>query len=179
MRSLKSADSVRNQLQRILKRLGVPLVSTEFTSKAYYTNIRMALTAGFFMQVAHLQRTGHYLTVKDNQVVSLHPSCVIDHKPEWALYNEFVLTNKNYVRTVTSVRGEWLAEVAPHYYDLTNFPKCEAYRALERIYTRMEQRRQYEKRQIAALVGRGAGGAGAGGKDEYDPESAGRRSKWD
>jgi hypothetical protein len=30
-----------------------------------------------------LERTGHYLTVKDNQVVALHPSTVLQHKPEW------------------------------------------------------------------------------------------------
>ena len=34
-------------------------------------------------QVAHLERTGHYLTAKDNQVVYLHPSTCLDHKPEW------------------------------------------------------------------------------------------------
>ena len=58
-------------------------------------------------QVAHLERTGHYLTVKDNQVVALHPSTCLDGKPEWTLYNEFVLTSKNYIRTVTGIRGEW------------------------------------------------------------------------
>merc|ERR1719175_503949 len=66
-------------------------------------NIRKALCAGFFMQVAHLERTGHYLTVKDNQVVQLHPSTCLDHKPEWVLYNEFVLTTKNYIRACTDV----------------------------------------------------------------------------
>lgn len=35
------------------------------------------------LQVAHLERTGHYLTVKDNQMVYLHPSTCLDHKPEW------------------------------------------------------------------------------------------------
>lgn len=60
-------------------------------------------------QVAHLERTGHYLTVKDNQVVQLHPSTVLDHKPEWVLYNEFVLTTKNYIRTCTDVKPEWYA----------------------------------------------------------------------
>ena len=59
------------------------------------------------VQVAHLERTGHYLTVKDNQVVQLHPSTVLDHKPEWVLYNEFVLTTKNYIRTVTDIKPEW------------------------------------------------------------------------
>jgi pre-mRNA-splicing factor ATP-dependent RNA helicase DHX15/PRP43 len=40
--------------------------------------------------VAHLERTGHYLTVKDNQVVSLHPSTNLDHKPEWVMYDPFI-----------------------------------------------------------------------------------------
>ena len=58
-------------------------------------------------QIAHLERTGHYLTVKDSQVVQLHPSTVLDHKPDWVLYDEFVLTTKNYIRTVTDVKPEW------------------------------------------------------------------------
>lgn len=58
-------------------------------------------------QIAHLERTGHYLTVKDNQVVQLHPSTVLDHKPEWVLYNEFVLTTKNYIRTCTDIKPDW------------------------------------------------------------------------
>ena len=70
--------------------------STEFTSPDYYLNIGKALASGFFMQVGHLKRTGHYLTIKDNQIV-------LDHKPEWILYNEFVLTTKTYIRTVTYI----------------------------------------------------------------------------
>ncbi|KRX87940.1 putative pre-mRNA-splicing factor ATP-dependent RNA helicase DHX15 [Trichinella pseudospiralis] len=100
-RNIKNADNVRLQLSRIMDRLGLKRKSTEFTSRDYYTNIRKALVSGFFMQVAHLERNGSYLTVKDNQVVQLHPSTVLDHKPEWVLYNEFVLTSKNYIRTVT------------------------------------------------------------------------------
>lgn len=73
-RSLKSADNVRQQLARIMDRFNLKRTSTEFTSKDYYINIRKALVEGFFMQVAHLERTGHYLTIKDNQIVQLHPS---------------------------------------------------------------------------------------------------------
>ena len=58
-----------------------------------------------------MERTGHYLTVKDNQVVQLHPSTCLDHKPEWVLYNEFVLTTKNYIRTVSDVKPEWSVTV--------------------------------------------------------------------
>jgi hypothetical protein len=42
------------------------------------------------------------------QVVQLHPTTCLDHKPEWVLYNEFVLTTKNYIRTCTDVKPEWL-----------------------------------------------------------------------
>jgi pre-mRNA-splicing factor ATP-dependent RNA helicase DHX15/PRP43 len=115
------------------------MVSTDFQDKDYYVNIRKCLVAGFFMQVAHLEKSGHYLTVKDNQVVALHPSTCITHKPEWVLYNEFVLTSKNFVRTVTQVRGEWLLEEAPQYYELSSFPKSEAKSQLERIKSRKGQ----------------------------------------
>lgn len=132
-RSLKSADSVRAQLARIMKRFELPLVSREFTSPEFYPTIRKALITGFFMQVAHLERAGQYSVVKDNQLVTLHPSCCLDRKPEWVIYNEFVLTTKNYIRTVTDVRGDWLLELAPAYFDLSNFPPSEAKRSLERI----------------------------------------------
>ena len=59
------------------------------------------------IKAAHHERTGHYLTVKDNQVVQLHPSTCLDHKPEWVIYNEFVLTTKNYIRTITDIKPEW------------------------------------------------------------------------
>jgi hypothetical protein len=55
------------------------------------------------------------------------------------LYNEFVLTSRNYIRTVTDIKGEWLIDVSPHYYDLTNFPQGEARRALERMYNKKQR----------------------------------------
>ncbi len=68
---------------RIATRVGTQLVSTDFSSKEYYPNVCKALVSGYFMQVAHLEKTGHYLTVKDNQMVHLHPSTSLDNKPEW------------------------------------------------------------------------------------------------
>uniref|UniRef100_A0A2M3Z2W7 RNA helicase n=1 Tax=Anopheles braziliensis TaxID=58242 RepID=A0A2M3Z2W7_9DIPT len=139
-RSLKSADNVRQQLARIMDRFQLQRTSTDFTSREYYSNIRKALVQGFFMQVAHLERTKHYQTIKDNQVVQLHPSTCLDHKPEWVIYNEFVLTTKNYIRTVTDVKPEWLLQIAPQYYELANFPLCEAKRQLELIAARMDSK---------------------------------------
>jgi pre-mRNA-splicing factor ATP-dependent RNA helicase DHX15/PRP43 len=142
-RAMGSANSVRDQLARLMDRLGLQLCSTPFASSDYYTNIKKALCAGMFMQVAHKERSGHYLTVKDNQIVQLHPSSVLDHKPDWVLFEEFVLTTKNYIRTVTGVQAEWLIEIAPHYFDLEQFPECEAKHDLEGVYKRIlaKQRR--------------------------------------
>ena len=94
------------------------------------------------MQVAHLQKQGHYLTVKDHQVVALHPSSVLDGKPAWIVFQDFVLTTRNFVRTVSTVRVEWLVELAPHYYDLENWPEGETKQELERTYRRIAQEKK-------------------------------------
>ena len=109
LRALQSADNVRQQLKRIMEKSELELVSTPFNDKNYYTNIRRALVAGFFMQVAKKEGNGKtYKTIKDDQSVLLHPSTVLGVDSEWVVYNEFVLTTKNYVRTVTAVKPEWL-----------------------------------------------------------------------
>ena len=51
-RSMQSADSVRDQLSRIMRKLALPLISTDFSSADYYTNIKRCLTGGLFMQVS-------------------------------------------------------------------------------------------------------------------------------
>lgn len=114
-RALQSADNVRSQLLRIMERQDLEMISTSFEDKKYYENIRRALCAGFFMQVAKKDTGGksQYLTIKDNQNVLLHPSTVLAHEAEWVLYNEFVLTSKNYIRTVTAVKPEWLLVCSP------------------------------------------------------------------
>lgn len=144
-RALKQATSIRDQLLRIMNRFSLPMTSPPFNSPAYYVVIRKALLSGFFMRVAHLERNGLYLTVKDNQVVALHPSTGLDHKPEWVVYDEFVLTTRNFIRTVTEIDPEWLIEIAAHYYDLSAFPNCEAKPLLARIINR---------RQMAAKQGK-------------------------
>lgn len=115
LRSLQSADNVRKQLLRIMEREEIEMISTPFDDKKYYENIRRALCAGFFMQIAKKDAQGKsvYTTIKDNQSVLLHPSTVLAHDAEWVLYNEFVLTTKNYIRTVTAVKPEWLLVRCP------------------------------------------------------------------
>ncbi|KAJ6134013.1 Pre-mRNA-splicing factor ATP-dependent RNA helicase PRP43 [Penicillium sp. IBT 18751x] len=151
LRSLQSADNVRKQLLRIMEREEIEMISTPFDDKKYYENIRRALCAGFFMQVAKKDAQGKsvYTTIKDNQSVLLHPSTVLAHDAEWVLYNEFVLTTKNYIRTVTAVKPEWLLDIAPTYYDIESFPKGDIRSALMRASERLarKEKMRAEKRR--------------------------------
>jgi pre-mRNA-splicing factor ATP-dependent RNA helicase DHX15/PRP43 len=143
-RALVNASNVRKQLVGIMSKLDLPLISSDKKGDGSFafTDIRKALSAGMFMQVAFRQSTGEYLTVKDNQCVSLHPSSVVISRPEWVIFEEFALTTKNFIRTVTVTDVNWLVDVAPHYFDLENFPECEAKAELEKAYARLAHGRR-------------------------------------
>jgi len=145
-RSLTSADNVRRQLSGILSRLGLEIISGNFSDPDYYTNMQKALIEGYFTQVAHFEPAQNmYLTVKDNQCVSLHPSCTLDRKPEWVLFNDFVLTSQNFIRNCIAIQGEWLLDVASHYYDMDIFPECGAKNSLKRIQQNRERRQAFNR----------------------------------
>ncbi|KIK64276.1 hypothetical protein GYMLUDRAFT_161846, partial [Collybiopsis luxurians FD-317 M1] len=104
------AENVRGQLSRNMEKFKVDCISLEDGRKRN-TAIRQALVCGFFMQIAHREgEKGSYLTVKDNQVIALHPSCGLNVQPEWVLFNEFVLTKRPYTRNATEVRPEWFSK---------------------------------------------------------------------
>jgi pre-mRNA-splicing factor ATP-dependent RNA helicase DHX15/PRP43 len=65
-RGLKSASDIRDQLLSIAVKLGLRVTQRSQQDVEYYNSIRKALLAGFFLQVAHLQKGGHYLTFKDD-----------------------------------------------------------------------------------------------------------------
>ena len=69
-------------------------------------------------------------------MVLIHPSSVLEHRPEWVLYHEFVLTSKNYIRTVLDVKADWFFDIDTEYFNLTELPECDAKRTLLRIRKR-------------------------------------------
>merc|ERR1711978_194501 len=73
-RVLLNASNIRKQLMGIMSRVHLELKSLDFSSEEYYPAIRRSILSGFFMQVGHLENQKTYMTVKDNQVVKVHPS---------------------------------------------------------------------------------------------------------
>jgi ATP-dependent RNA helicase DHX8/PRP22 len=80
-------------------------------------SIRKALIAGYFFQAAKRTPTNTYVTLSDRREVYLHPSsALIDTPPAAVIYYELQLTNREYMREVTSIDAKWLLELAPTYY---------------------------------------------------------------
>lgn len=63
-RSMKRARDVREQLAGLMERVEIDMVS----SLSDDSNIRKAITAGYFYHIAKFSKGGHYKTVKHNQV---------------------------------------------------------------------------------------------------------------
>lgn len=112
-RSMKRARDIRDQLEALLERVEIEIVSNPLDTQA----IRKAITAGYFYHTARLSKGGHYKTVKHNQTVMIHPnSALFEDLPRWVIYHELVFTTKEYMRNVVEIENKWLLEVAPHYY---------------------------------------------------------------
>jgi pre-mRNA-splicing factor ATP-dependent RNA helicase DHX15/PRP43 len=160
-RAMKAAVDIRSQLERVCLRQ-VKMESSSVLahkqsppdwdiSSSQSAAIRRALLAGFFMQAARQHRAnGEYRTVKDEQLVRLHPSTDLSHIPQWVMYNEFVLTSQHYIRTVTAIEPEWLLELAPEYYDLARMPNGEIKRELTNIQQRILKERKIKEAERRA-----------------------------
>ena len=112
-RSMRRARDVRDQLVQLMERVEIELKS----NIGDVDSIIKCVTAGFFYHTAKLQKGGNYKTVKHNQSVQIHPSSALFQQvPRWLIYHELVFTTKEFMRQVTEIQPQWLAEIAPHYY---------------------------------------------------------------
>lgn len=113
IRELKRARDIRDQLVGLMERVEIDLKS----DPGAHDKIKKSITSGYFYHTAQLQKNGSYRTVKNPQTVHVHPSSGMkDNLPKWVVYHELVLTTKEYMRSVTEIRPDWLVEIAPHYY---------------------------------------------------------------
>jgi len=81
--------------------------------------IGKALASGYFYNTAKFSKNAEYKTIKNQHTVYIHPSSVMikeENPAPWVLYFELAFTSKEYMRTVMPIKGEWLVEIAPHYY---------------------------------------------------------------
>ncbi|KAG8466897.1 hypothetical protein KFE25_008276 [Diacronema lutheri] len=114
VRSMKRARDVHEQLAKLCERAEIELAPAEAADP---DGLRKAILSGYFYNTAKLQGSGDYRTVKNPQTVHVHPSSALaKDPPRWVVFHELVFTTKEYMRTITEIRPEWLVEIAPHYY---------------------------------------------------------------
>ncbi|KAJ8952268.1 hypothetical protein NQ318_007435 [Aromia moschata] len=112
MRNILHAREVRNQLEEICKKGDLVISSCG----SQMNQLRKCLLSGLFMNVAELHRDRQYITLDKRQVVQIHPSSSLHgQQPHYVLFTEVVQTNKCYLRSLTTIEGEWLSEIAPDY----------------------------------------------------------------
>merc|ERR1711879_664286 len=112
-RSLKRARDMRDQLIGLMDRVELDFKSNPSDHEA----IRKSITGGFFSNVARIKKDGSYQTIKSPTSIYIHPSSGLsESEPKFVVYHELILTTKEYMRTVSEIKPEWLIEIAPHMY---------------------------------------------------------------
>ncbi|KAF4084842.1 hypothetical protein AMELA_G00110770 [Ameiurus melas] len=137
--ALQTADAIRTELTDLLRRLELPLSEPAFGTKTNTLNVKRALLAGFFMQIARdVDGSGNYFMLSNKHVAQLHRSSSYGanvHKlglPEWVLFHEFTLSNSNCIRTVTQISPKVFIQTAPQYF-FYNLPPSECKELLQHI----------------------------------------------
>ncbi|XP_073139781.1 probable pre-mRNA-splicing factor ATP-dependent RNA helicase DEAH9 isoform X2 [Henckelia pumila] len=114
--AMRKVHEIRQQLRRIVQRLGIALKSCEGDLNA----VRKAVTAGFFANACRLEAFSHnglYKTIRSSQDVYIHPSSVLFRvNPKWVVFHSIVSTDRQYMRNAISIDPSWLTEAAPHFY---------------------------------------------------------------
>ncbi|XP_051838648.1 putative pre-mRNA-splicing factor ATP-dependent RNA helicase DHX32 [Antechinus flavipes] len=134
--ALRMAESIRDELLDIVKRIELPYSEPAFGSKENTLNIKKALIAGYFMQIARdVDGSGNYLMLTHKQVAQLHPlSCYYDMKkiPEWVVFHTFSISENNCIQIISEISPELFMQLAPPYY-FSNLPPSESKDILQQV----------------------------------------------
>uniref|UniRef100_A0A3P8SDL7 DEAH-box helicase 32 (putative) n=1 Tax=Amphiprion percula TaxID=161767 RepID=A0A3P8SDL7_AMPPE len=149
--SLLMADALRTELSDTLKRIELPISVAAFGSRSNTINIKRALLAGFFMQVARdVDGSGNYFILTHKHVAQIHPLSGYGAKspklglPEWVLFHEHSFSEDNCLRTATHITPEEFIQMAPQYF-FYNLPSSESKDILQNILNHGASQYQEEK----------------------------------
>ncbi|GKD33984.1 pre-mRNA-splicing factor ATP-dependent RNA helicase DEAH7 isoform X2 [Tanacetum coccineum] len=115
VKGLKKAREVRSQLLDILKTLKIPLTSSGLDTDI----VRKAICSAYFHNAARLKGVGEYVNCRNGIPCHPHPSSALyglGYTPDYVVYDEPILTTKEYMLCATSVEPQWLAEMGPMFF---------------------------------------------------------------
>ncbi|KAJ8404825.1 hypothetical protein AAFF_G00332120 [Aldrovandia affinis] len=151
--ALQTADAIRSELTDILKRLELPISEPAFGTKSNTLNMKRALLAGYFMQIARdVDGSGNYFMLTHKHVAQVHPFSSYGtraHKlglPEWVLFHEYTVSENNCIRTVSQISPEVFIQMAPQYF-FYNLPPSESKDILQHILDHAGSTHPTDKKQ--------------------------------
>lgn len=125
--------------------------------------IRKCICSAYFHQAARLKGIGEYVNSRTGMPCHLHPTSALygmGFTPDYVVYHELVMTTKEYMRCVTAVEGQWLAELGPMFFSvkesgLSRLERKQAMRSHELNMERemaLAQEQLREQKEIASRV---------------------------
>ncbi|KAM3859876.1 DEAD/H (Asp-Glu-Ala-Asp/His) box polypeptide 32a [Diretmus argenteus] len=160
--ALKTADAIRSELTDILNRIELPVSEPSFGTRTNTHNIKRALLAGFFMQIARdVDGAGNYFMLTHKHVAQVHPFSSYGAKahklglPEWVVFHEYTLSENNCMRTVSEISPEVFIQMAPQYF-FYNLPPSESKDILQNILAQDGPRNCKDKKQRVPTINKDA-----------------------
>ena len=164
-KNLRKVQEIRNQLLDIVKtlRMRVSSCGTDWDV------VRKCICAAYFHQSARAKGAGEFTNLLFGTPCHLHPTSSLygmGYQPDYVVYHELTLTTKEYMRTVTAVDPQWLAELGPMFFSITESWKTRTMRkkqeelkkaAMDKEYQEIRERKEREqsaRRQTPSSVGR-------------------------
>jgi pre-mRNA-splicing factor ATP-dependent RNA helicase DHX15/PRP43 len=144
-RVMVRAESARTQLIGLMRKHGIEIVRIERENREREQFILRALLEGLFIQVAMLNPGSKtYLFVGGAKEAEIHPSSCLQRRPQWIMYSSYVFTNRDYVRTVSEVKVEWLFEASETFFAPENLSDGIIRMALINERARTEQQKRFK-----------------------------------
>ena len=137
-RAMKRAMKIRMQLVERCHQMGIPIVSPEPGTDPNDESVRRGLVAGLFLRVAKMlpsidtkgSNRHKFKTMTENIETNIHPSSTLFSRRNqkkmsenkkgvnknggyFVVFTELVYTKRSYIRCVSTVKQEWLRELAP------------------------------------------------------------------
>ncbi len=138
-KALRRGKEIRDQIQDIMEKQKMPLVSCGTD----WDVIRKCICSGYYHQAAKVKGIGEYINLRTSVTIQLHPTSALyglGYLPDYVVYHELILTSKEYMSCVTSVDPHWLADMGAVFYSI----KEKGYSARDKRVTEREFNRKAE-----------------------------------
>lgn len=107
---------VVDQLKHIMRTHKYSISSTDDEE-----TIKRCICKSYFHQAAMLKNLKEYQNLRTGMPCHLHPTSALFNAgslPKYIIYDELVMTTKEYMHCATAVQAEWLADLGPMFYSL-------------------------------------------------------------